>query len=117
MATPIKVFGIPNCDSTKKAINWLKDHSLETTLHDYKIEGIDLNQLSRWCKKSNWENILNKKSTTWRSLTEVEKNNVTNEANAISTMLKYPHLIKRPIVELGEKLLIGFNKQQFEDVI
>jgi len=111
----IKIFGIPNCDTTRKAIQWFKERGLSTEFHDFKTQGIHCNQLKKWCASSDWELILNRKSTTWKSLYTQEQCMVTDESSAMEMMLKYPNLIKRPVVEINETLIcVGFREVTFE---
>ena len=113
MAT-IVVFGIPNCDSTKMALTWFKGNDLPVRFHDYKISGITEEKLSAWSKKKTWEAILNKKSTTWRSIPTDQQEKITNQSAAIALMLEHNSIIKRPIVEYGEELLIGFDESEYK---
>lgn len=106
----IIVYGIPNCDTTKKALVLLKAHTVDLSFHDYKEKGITAQKLKEWCKKTGWEMILNKRSTTWRELDEAEQKKVTDEPAAIKLMMKNNSIIKRPIIEINETLLVGFNE-------
>lgn len=109
----ITIYGIPNCDSTKKAFAWLNDHKISFYFHDYKKEGISRSRLVEWCKLAGWESILNKKSTTWRALTGQEQAALINQATAIKIMIASNSIIKRPVIEKGNKLLIGFNEEKY----
>jgi Spx/MgsR family transcriptional regulator len=109
------VYGIPQCDTIKKALNWLKQHDVEVTFHDYKKEGIKKAQLTAWCKLVGWETLLNKKSTTWRNLSVELQRNTTNEAAAIQLMMENTSIIKRPVVEIGKTILVGFNENNFNN--
>ena len=109
----IIIYGIPNCDITKKALTWLKDHKIDVVFHDYKKEGINKPKLDDWCKQVGWELLLNKKSTTWRGLTSTEQAGVTNEAAAIKIMINNNTIIKRPVIESGKKLIVGFNEENY----
>ena len=108
----IKLFGLPNCDSTRAAIKWFEKKGIETSLHNYKTEGITKDKLGEWAKLLGWEKLLNKKSTTWRSLEKEEQDGITNETAAIRLMLKYTSLIKRPVIESGKELLVGFDENK-----
>jgi len=109
----IIIYGIPNCDITKKALSWLKEHKVDFVFHDYKKEGISISKLDDWCKQAEWENLLNKKSITWRSLTKAKQENVTNKAAAINLMMENNSIIKRPVIEAGNKLIIGFKEENY----
>lgn len=106
------VYGIPNCDTTKKALALLKKQKADLSFHDYKQQGITVKKLEEWCAKAGWEMVLNKRSTTWRELDEAEQKKITGEPAAIKLMMKNNSIIKRPIIEINGNLLIGFNETE-----
>lgn len=108
----IHVYGIPNCDSVKKALQWLKHQDLAFTFHNFRTDGITAALLKRWSAKAGWEVLLNKKSTTWRGLTP-EEQDVTTQAGAVQLMKQYPSLIKRPVIEYNNELLVGYNEEAY----
>jgi len=108
------IYGIPNCDTTKKAMGWLNKNNIAFTFHDYKLQGISNKKLNEWCDKQGWETIFNKRSTTWRELPETEQNKVINQAEAIKIMLTNNSIIKRPIIEHNDKLIIGFKEEEYK---
>ena len=113
----IKVFGIPNCDQVKKSQKWLKDRGIEFEFHDYKKQGITKKQLSDWCKIVDWGILLNKRSRTWKELNEKElsqavRSNLT-QAKAITLMQQHPILIKRPVIQKGKTITVGFDDKIF----
>ncbi len=112
----VKLYGLPYCDSTKAAINWFEKKGITTSLHDYKTADITAGKLQEWCKAAGWEKLLNKRSTTWRSLSKEAQDAVTNEASAIEAMLKNSSLIKRPVIESGKDLLVGFDEKKLSDI-
>ena len=107
------LYGIKNCDTVKKARRWLEDHAVEYQFHDFRQDGLDKKQLSSWVEKLGWEAIVNKRSTTWRNLSDKEKE-ITTNAQAIKILLANPTLIKRPIVEKNKTLLVGFKEAEFK---
>ena len=109
----IIVYGIPNCDATKTAIKWLNKKEIAFSFHDYKQERISKQKLKEWCGKAGLETIFNKRSTTWRELTKAEQDKVTNQSSAIRLMIKNTSIIKRPVIEFGNNLLIGFDEAAF----
>ncbi len=109
MAIKATVYGIPNCDTIKKTTEWFKQNKIDISFHDYKKEGISKEKLTTWSKKVGWELLLNKKSTTWRALSPKEQSKITTQATAIELMSKQNSIIKRPVIEAGEKLLVGFD--------
>jgi arsenate reductase (glutaredoxin) len=108
----ITVHGIPNCDTVKKARAWLDAHGITYAFHDYKKLGIDAATLSRWADAIGWEPLLNRAGTTFRKLPDVEKAEI-DRAKAIALMMAQPSLIKRPVVDSGGALLIGFKPQEW----
>ena len=112
----IKLYGIPNCDTIKKARKWLDNHNLEYEFHDYKKHGVPEKNLQQWIKKSGWEVILNKRGTTWRKLDDTVKNNI-DEVSSIQVMLDNPSSIKRPVLENGKTLLIGFKEEEYKTLV
>ena len=107
------IFGIKNCDTMKKARAWLDEHGVPYVFHDYKTAGIDADLLRRWIAKTSWEMLLNRNGTTFRKLSDAEKANLT-EQKAIALMLTQPSLIKRPVLEMGDKLLVGFKPNVYQ---
>lgn len=113
----ITIYGIKNCDTMKKARAWLDKHGVEYVFHDYKVAGIDSGQLRRWVKKAGWEILLNRAGTTFRKLTDKDKNGIT-ETKAIALMLKQPSMIKRPVLDAGGgRLLVGFKPEQYSEFL
>ncbi len=108
----VKVFGIPNCDQVKKSQKWLKDQNINFDFHDYKQLGITKKQLNDWCKTVDWELLLNKRSRTWKELSEKDRSNL-NQTKAITLMHQHPTLIKRPVVQKGKIIEVGFNSKIF----
>ncbi len=108
----IKIFGIKNCDTMKKARAALDKRGVAYDFHDYKTAGIDKTKLEGWAKKAGWETLLNRAGTTFRKLPDKDKANVT-EAKAIKLMLAQPSMIKRPVLEAGGKLLVGFQPEEY----
>lgn len=104
----ITIYGIKNCDTMKKARTWLDDHGVAVAFHDYKAAGIDKASLERWAKEVGWETLLNRAGTTFRKLPDAQRENVT-EKKAIALMLEQPSMIKRPVLDIGGKLIVGFK--------
>jgi arsenate reductase (glutaredoxin) len=111
------IYGIPNCDTTKKAMAWLSKNNIAFTFHDYKQQGIAKQKLEDWCNKSGWENIFNKRSTTWRELSKAEQEKVINQATAIKIMINNNSIIKRPVIENDGNLLIGFKEDKYKTAL
>ena len=109
------IYGIKNCDTMKKARAALDKRGVKYDFHDYKTQGIDKAKLEGWAKKAGWETLLNRAGTTFRKLPDKDKENVT-EAKAIKLMLAQPSMIKRPVLEAGSKLLVGFKPEQYREL-
>ena len=107
------IYGIKNCDTMKKARAWLDTHRLAYTFHDYKAEGIDRKRLEAWAKSVGWETLLNRAGTTFRKLPEKDKQGLT-AAKAIALMLDQPSMIKRPVLDLDGKLVVGFKPEIYK---
>ncbi len=113
----VTIYGIKNCDTMKKARDWLDAHEVAYAFHDYKAVGIDRAHLERWCKKLGWEKVLNRAGTTFKKLPDAQKENLTEE-KAIALMLEQPSMIKRPVLDLGGgKLLLGFKPELYEEAV
>lgn len=102
------LYGIKACDTMKKARTWLDEHQVDYAFHDYKSAGIDREHLSRWCDQHGWQTVLNKAGTTFRKLGDEQKADI-DQAKAIELMLAQPSMIKRPVLQLGDKTVIGFK--------
>ncbi|MBB5051407.1 Spx/MgsR family transcriptional regulator [Afipia massiliensis] len=113
---PIVIYGIKNCDTMKKARAWLDKHGVEYNFHDYKTAGIDKDRLARWSKVAGWEVLLNRAGTTFRKLPDADKASLT-EKKAMALMLAQPSMIKRPVLEIGGKLLVGFKPESYAAAI
>ncbi|TWH64691.1 arsenate reductase [Azomonas agilis] len=107
-----RLYGIKNCDSVKKARRWLDAQAIPYQFHDYSIEGIEAAQLERWCAEQGWNILLNKMSTSFRALDLAQREHLDQE-RAIALMLHQPKLIKRPILDLGHKTLVGFKLEDY----
>ena len=105
---PTIIYGIKNCDTMKKARSWLDSHGVAYDFHDYKAAGVDKEKLKAWSAKVGWETLLNRAGTTFKKLDEADKDRLT-EQKALALMLAQPSMIKRPVLELGSKLLVGFK--------
>ncbi|WP_374369163.1 ArsC family reductase [Dongia sp.] len=106
----ITMYGIKNCDTIKKARDWLADRGIAYEFHDYKAEGIERKTLEGWCDELGWEILLNRAGTTFRKLPEKEREGL-DQKKAIALMLAQPSMIKRPVLDLGKKRLVGFKPE------
>jgi arsenate reductase len=112
----ITIYGIKNCDTIKKARRWLEARGVDYEFHDYKASGIDRARLERWCREFGWDMLLNRAGTTFRKLPDADKQ-VLEARKAISLMLAQPSLIKRPVLEVDGRLLVGFRSESYQDAL
>lgn len=106
------LYGIPNCDTVKKARRWLKEQDIDYDFHDYKKLGIDLETLQAWSKKADWEQLLNRRGTTWRKL-DADTRDGVDASSALALMVEHTSLIKRPVVTSSGRLLVGFDEAEW----
>ncbi|HWA50548.1 MAG TPA: ArsC family reductase [Dongiaceae bacterium] len=109
----VTIYGIKNCDTMKKARAWLDEHGVAYDFHDYKTAGIAREKLESWAGKAGWEAVINRAGMTFRNLPEADKAGLT-EAKAIKLMLAKPGMIKRPVLEQGARLIVGFKPEIYE---
>lgn len=106
----ITIYGIKNCDTMKKARTWLDENGVRYDFHDYKSAGIDKATLKAWSEEVGWEVLLNRAGTTFKKLADADKDGLT-ESKAIALMLAQPSMIKRPVLDLGGKRVVGFKPE------
>ena len=112
MAKAVTIYGIKACDTMKKARDWLEGHGVDYAFHDYKAAGVGQAVLEGWAKQVGWEVLLNRSGTTFRNLAEADKAGL-DEAKAIGLMLAQPSMIKRPVLEVGGDLVVGFKPETY----
>jgi arsenate reductase len=112
-AKAVTIYGIKNCDTMKKARAWLAERGVAYNFHDYKTAGIERGVLEGWVREFSWETLLNRAGTTFRALPEEDKEGLTAQ-KAIALMAAQPSMIKRPVLDLGGRLLVGFKPEQYE---
>jgi arsenate reductase (glutaredoxin) len=111
----VKIYGIPNCDTIKKARQWLTDRGIEYDFHDYKRDGLNEEMLKPWINTLGWEALVNKRSTSWRQLDDNIKLKF-DKAKAVKIMLSNPSIIKRPLLDDGKQLYLGFKAEQYAQI-
>ncbi len=111
----ITVYGIKNCDQCRRALKWLRDMGIQHSFHDFRVDGLSKPLLQDFCKHVGWGKILNKRGTTWRRLSDAEKESI-NATNAQELMLSNPTLVKRPVFKMSNKVLIGFSARELEEL-
>ena len=113
MAKTVTIYGIKNCDTMKKARAWLDDRGVAYAFHDYKAVGIERGVIEGWAREVSWETLLNRAGTTFRKLPEKDQEGLTDK-KAIALMVAQPSMIKRPVLDVGGKLLVGFKPERYE---
>ncbi|ASJ96891.1 ArsC family reductase [Shewanella marisflavi] len=111
----VTLYGIKNCDTVKKALKWLEANQQSVTFHDFRVDGLTQQQIESWTEQVGWENLFNKRSTSFRNLSDAEKVDI-DQTKAIDLMLTYPTLIKRPVLEHQGKVSVGFKPAQYEEI-
>ena len=109
------MYGIRKCDTVKKARAWLEEKGVEYRFHDYKVSGVERDRLNRWCRELGWEKLVNRAGSTFRQLPE-SQNTVSNPEDAVALMLAHPSVIKRPVLELGDRLVVGFKPELYQSL-
>jgi len=109
------LYGIPNCDTIKKARKWLNDNGIEYRFHDYKKQGLDKALLRTWIDEIGWEALLNRRGTTWRKLPQAVRDGI-DEESAIRVMLDNPSIIRRPVLETDGLRQVGFSEQAYREL-
>lgn len=111
----IKLFGIPNCDTIKKAKKWLEQNNIEYTFHDYRKDGVNSEMVNAFCQQLDWQQVLNKRGTTYRQLDDATKENL-NAESAVALLVEQPAMIKRPILEKNGEFHLGFKADQYQSI-
>ena len=109
------IYGISNCDTVKKAKNWLDKHNIDYQFHDFRQHGLDKKIIDGWLKTVAWDKILNKRSTSWRNLDPSIQQTI-NESNVVDLLIENPTLIKRPVMDVNDTITIGFNSDTYEGI-
>jgi len=113
----MKLYGIPNCDTVRKARRWLSDNGIQPIFHDFRKDGVDENQLRAWIARVGWEALVNRRGATWRQLPDTVKRQVTDAQAAIALMRENPSVIKRPVLEADDVLQIGFDESAYQALL
>ena len=112
------VYAIPNCNTVKKALNWLKANKLAYEFHDYKKLGVTATQLTNWSKQIGWEALINKKGATWRQLPKEIQESITTQKAAIALMIEKTSIIRRPLIEENGKIVVlGFDEAEYKKAL
>jgi len=110
------LYGIPNCDTVKKARTWLDSRHITYTFHDFKKAGLDRATIDSWLRHTDWESLVNRKGTTWRGLDDARKTAIVDAQSATELMLESPSVIKRPVLVLDSGTHVGFSADRFQQL-
>lgn len=113
----MKIYGIPNCNTMKKAMDWLTENNVEFEFHDYKKIGISKIRLEEWSLAVGWEGLINKKGTTWRMLNPDAQKKISNKKAAFDLMIDKPSIIKRPVIEFNDTIVVGFDEEVYQQFL
>ncbi len=111
-----RLYGIPNCDTVKKARTWLTEHHYDFQFHDFKKAGLDRATIESWLQRVEWEVLINRKGTTWRGLDEARKASIIDVEHAILLMLENPSIIKRPVLVTAMQTCVGFSDDTYQQI-
>ena len=112
----ITLYGIPNCDTVKKARTWLTEQGIEHDFHDFKKAGLDATQAQAWLKDVERDVLVNRKGTTWRALPQQRRDAITDDAAAVALMVENPSVVKRPVLFDGKQYHVGFKADQYQQL-
>ncbi|HEY1062286.1 MAG TPA: Spx/MgsR family RNA polymerase-binding regulatory protein [Daejeonella sp.] len=114
----MKIYGIPNCNTVKKTLDWFRLHEIDFEFHDFKKLGVDRLKLEEWSGNLGWEALLNRRGTTWKMLSPEIQNSITSKDSAFKLMQEKVSVIKRPVIETGSgSVLLGFNEEQLSELL
>jgi arsenate reductase len=113
---PVTLYGIPNCDTVKKARTWLDAHAIKYVFHDFKKSGIQRDLVDTWLRDVAWDTLVNRKGTTWRALTDERKASTVDNATAATLILESPSIVKRPVLHINGATHVGFSEQIYEQI-
>lgn len=111
----MKMYGIKNCSTVKKARAFLEKQQVAYEFHDFKTEGVTKTLLNAWLKHVDWQTLLNRQGLTWKRLSASTRENI-NKTNALAIMLEQPSIIKRPVLDIGSKILVGFSEDEYRKI-
>jgi arsenate reductase len=112
----ITLYGIPNCDTVKKARTWLNAHGIEHAFHDFKKAGLNVDSVDAWLDHMSWEVLVNRKGTTWRGLADERKATIVDARSAAALMLESPSVIKRPVLDIDGTIHVGFSEPLYQQI-
>lgn len=113
----IVLYGIENCDQVRRARQWLKAEKVEYRFHDFRRDGLNEQLLSNWLSHVPWDALLNRRGMTWRKLSEAERHRIVDQASAVELMIAQPAVIKRPVFQTRDHLLVGFSEAVFRTTL
>ena len=111
----ITLYGIPNCDTVRKARRWLDEHAIDYQFHDFREQGLTADTVARWLDELGWETVVNRRSTTWKQLDSAARETMDRDA-AQRCILEHPTLVKRPVLDTGHDRHLGFSEKQYQEI-
>lgn len=116
MTRVVTLHGIENCDQVRRARSWLRAHDVEFRFHDFRTDGLDAALLGHWMAHLPWDSLLNRRGTSWRQLDPARRSQVVDQASAIELMVDVPTLVKRPVLEFDDRIVVGFSEQIYANL-
>lgn len=116
MSTRVRLYGIDNCDQVRKARSWLRAHDIAFAMHDFRRDGLSQALLARWMTHLPWDALLNRRGTSWRQLSPEQRAAVVDQTSAAELMLEVPTLVKRPVLEHADRILVGFSEPLYRSL-
>ncbi|HVL58470.1 MAG TPA: arsenate reductase [Burkholderiaceae bacterium] len=113
MPDTVTLHGIENCEQVRRARHWLRAHGVPFRFHDFRVDGLDEALLARWMGHLPWDSLVNRRSASWRQLDASRRSHVVDQATAMELLIEIPTLVKRPVLEVGDRIVVGFSEQLY----
>jgi arsenate reductase (glutaredoxin) len=117
MAAPVELYGIENCDQVRKARQWLRARGVDHRFHDFRADGLDPALLGRWMTHLPWDSLINRRGLTWRQMSPQQRATVVDQASATELLLAMPTLVKRPVLQAGDRIVVGFSEPVYRSLL
>jgi arsenate reductase (glutaredoxin) len=117
MSAPVVLYGIENCDQVRKARQWLRAQSVSHHFHDFRADGLAPATLGRWMTHLPWDSLVNRRGLTWRQMSPQQRATVVDQASATELLLSMPTLVKRPVLEAGDRIVVGFSEPVYRTLL
>jgi len=117
MAAPVVLYGIDNCDQVRKARQWLRARGIVHRFHDFRADGLDAALLGRWMTHLPWDSLINRRGLTWRQITPLQRATVVDQSSATELLVAMPTLVKRPVLQAGDRIVVGFSEPVYRSLL